>query len=165
MKRGNKLDLFVSLTRQRSIQILIGVGFLYIIMVALEVPFVFDSRFGAVNRGDLNDDVPYSRPFALGSEEELEERDAPVRPVKDALRRESKPERRITEYKSVSGLRFDGGSVVNISGMDGFLGIQKSAKEAFEVGKKIWEEMESGEEILLPPFQIVCRSAKRSTLK
>lgn len=113
-------------------------------MVALEVPFVFDTGFGAVNLEGLNDDVPYSRPFAQRSEEELEKWEAPVRPLKDALRRESKPERRITEYKSVSGLRFDGGSVVNISGMDGFLGIQKEAKEAFEVGKKIWEEMESG---------------------
>jgi hypothetical protein len=140
MKKG-KLDLFVSLSRQRSIQILIGVGFLYIIMVALEVPFVFETGFSAVSEDGLNDDVLY-RPFVLQSEEELEEKEAPVRPLKDA-RRESKPERRITEYKSVSGLRFDG-SVVNISGMDGFLGIQQSAKEAFEVGKKIWEEIESG---------------------
>lgn len=127
-------------------------------MVALEVPFVFDT--GAVNREGLNDDVPYSRPFPQRSEEELEEKEAPVMPLK-----ESKPERRITEYKSVSGLRFDGGSVVNISGMDGFLGIQKSAKEAFEVGKKIWEEMESGEEILLPPFQIFCRVRKTIDFK
>ncbi|GFZ07767.1 Galactosyltransferase family protein [Actinidia rufa] len=141
MKR-EKLDLFVSLSRQRSVQILIGVGFLYIFMVALEIPFVFKTGFKAVTQEGFNS---LSRPFMLQSEEELEEREAPIRPLKDPLRasnRASNPGRRITELRTVSNLRFDG-SVLN-SSKDGFSEIQKSAKEAFEVGKKFWDELESG---------------------
>ncbi|PSR95837.1 Hydroxyproline O-galactosyltransferase [Actinidia chinensis var. chinensis] len=141
MKR-EKLDLFVSLSRQRSVQILIGVGFLYIFMVALEIPFVFKTGFKAVTQEGFNS---LSRPFMLQSEEELEEREAPIRPLKDPLRasnRASNPGGRITELRTVSDLRFDG-SVLN-SSKDGFSEIQKSAKEAFEVGKKFWDELESG---------------------
>ncbi|GFZ12074.1 Galactosyltransferase family protein [Actinidia rufa] len=141
--RREKLDLFVSLSRQRSVQFLIGVGFLYIFMVAVEVPFVFRTGFKAVAQEGLNS---LSRPFVLQSEEELGEREAPIRPLKDPLRasnRPSNPGRRITELRTVSNLRFDG-SVVNNSSRDGFLEIQKSAKEAFEVGKKFWDELESG---------------------
>ncbi|KAL6973329.1 Hydroxyproline O-galactosyltransferase galt5 [Sarracenia purpurea var. burkii] len=147
--KKEKLDLFVSLSRQRSIQILIGVGFLYILMVALEVPFVFKSDgFSAVIeenfQGVFNDAL--SRPHTLGSEEELQGKEAPVRPWKDPPRpstqpTQSKPERRIKEYTTVSSLNFDGSSA-NIS--DGFSAIQKSAKEAFELGKKLWNELKSG---------------------
>ncbi|XP_057473148.1 hydroxyproline O-galactosyltransferase GALT6-like [Actinidia eriantha] len=112
-------------------------------MVAVEVPFVFRTGFKAVAQEGLNS---LSRPFMLQSEEELEEREAPIRPLKDPLRasnRPSNPGRRIAELRTLSNLRFDG-SVVNNSSSDGFSEIQKSAKEAFEVGKKFWDELESG---------------------
>ncbi len=35
-----KFDLFMSLSKQRSIQILIGVGLLYVLLITLEIPFV-----------------------------------------------------------------------------------------------------------------------------
>ncbi|XP_059639914.1 hydroxyproline O-galactosyltransferase GALT6-like [Cornus florida] len=149
MKRA-KLDVFVSLSRQRSIQILIGVGFLYIIMVSMEVPFVFRTGFGAVSQEGsnvfFNDGL--SRPLQLDSEEELEEREAPIRPLTVPLRASNQPSqsetrRQMTGYKTLSNLNLDG-MVVDSNGKDGFLGILKSAKDAFEVGKKVWEEIESG---------------------
>uniref|UniRef100_A0A5B6YLR8 Putative beta-1,3-galactosyltransferase 19 n=1 Tax=Davidia involucrata TaxID=16924 RepID=A0A5B6YLR8_DAVIN len=150
MKRA-KLDMFVSLSRQRPIQVLIGVGFLYVFMVTLEVPFVFKTGFSAVTQEGLNGffNDPLSRPFKLQSEQELEEREAPIRPLKVPLRAsnqpsQSQPERRTTEHKTLSSLNFDASIVYNSSSKDGFSGIQKSAKDAFEVGKKLWEDLESG---------------------
>ncbi|CAK9182835.1 unnamed protein product, partial [Ilex paraguariensis] len=145
MKRA-KLDLFVSLSRKRSIQILICVGLLYILLVSLEVPFVFKAGFSAVTPDGFND--PLSKPFALESEEELARKEAPIRPLKNPFRvpnqsPKSRPERRIREYKILSSLDVDG-SIVNITGKDGFSGILKHAKEAFELGKKLWEELELG---------------------
>ncbi|KAM7475586.1 hypothetical protein LguiB_022829 [Lonicera macranthoides] len=143
MKRG-KLDLFVSLSRQRSVQVLIGVGILYIVMVSLEVPFVFSSVKDEGFNGFFNDALP--RPFVLESEEELVVKKAPIRPLtvpRKVMNQSSKSGRQITEYKTLSSLDFDG-SIVNTGNKDGFLGIQKSVHEAFQAGKKLWAELESG---------------------
>lgn len=135
-----KLDLFNSLSRQRSFQVLVFVGILYILMVSLELPFVFKTGFTAVSQDAFNDVV--SKPFILQSEEELQEKEAPIRPFnlpRKVLNRSS----HVNEYKTLSRLNFDG-IVVNTSSKDGFLGIQKSAIEAFQVGKKFWVELNSG---------------------
>ncbi|CAL5374744.1 unnamed protein product [Camellia sinensis] len=151
MKR-EKLDLFVYLSRQRSIQILICVGFLYVFMVTLEVPFVFRTGFSAVSQEGLNGffNDALSRPLELQSEEELVEKEAPIRPLEVPLRdlnhqpsQSRRPERRVREYKTLSSLNFEK-SVKNSSSKDGFSGILKSAKEAFELGKKLWDDLESG---------------------
>lgn len=139
MKRA-KLDLFKSLSRQRSIQILICVGILYILMVSLEVPFVFKTGFSAVTQESFNDAL--SRPFLLQSEEELQEKEAPIRPL-TLPRKVLNLTSEVKLYKTLSSLNFDG-IVANTNSKDGFLGMQKSAIEAFEVGKKFWVELESG---------------------
>ncbi|KAF8390323.1 hypothetical protein HHK36_024848 [Tetracentron sinense] len=150
MKRG-KLDTVMSLSRHRLIQILIGVGFLYIILMSLEIPFVFRSGFGAVSGENfdefLNDAL--SHPFKLDSEEEMEEKDAPIRPSKVPFMvsqgpfqpsQQRKPERRIGEYKAMSGLIFHEFSF-NSSSKKELSGLQKFAKDAWEVGTKLWEEL------------------------
>ncbi|PSR89625.1 Hydroxyproline O-galactosyltransferase [Actinidia chinensis var. chinensis] len=130
MKKG-KLDLFMSMIGQRSIPILVCVGFLYIFMVTVEVPFVFNTGFSTVTQDGLNGffTEDSSRASVLQSDDE---RESPIRPV-----------RRISEYKPLSRMTFDG-SVVDGTSKSGFSLIQKSAKEAFEAGKKLWEEIESG---------------------
>lgn len=149
MKRA-KLDSFLPLNRRRSILILVGVGFLYLILMSLEVPFVLKTGFAAVSQegfnGFLSDTM--SRPFRLDSEEEIEEKEAPIRPQKMPFRisqgyEQPKPERRMKEYKIVSGLRFDG-SKFNSSNKDGFSELEKAAKDAWLVGKKLWEEIKTG---------------------
>ncbi|KAL3335573.1 hypothetical protein AABB24_031682 [Solanum stoloniferum] len=142
MKRA-KFDLFMSLSRQRSLQVLILFGLLYVILVGLEVPFVFRNGFSLVSQDGFGTGQ-FSKSFVLDSEEELEEKEAPNRPLDVPLMvpNQSKPERKIREIKShLSSLIFDG-SYVNMTSNDGFSGILKSAKEAFEVGKKFWKELE-----------------------
>ncbi|KAK2965924.1 hypothetical protein RJ640_005340 [Escallonia rubra] len=144
MKKA-KIDLFVRLSRKRSIQILIGVGVLYMLMVSLEIPFVFTTGFTAVTREGFK---------ALDSE--FEGKDVPIRPFtvpRKVLLNQSQPQSEsprfgghngIAEYKTLSGLTFNG-NFMNSSGKDGFSGIEKSAREAFEVGKRMWVGLESGE--------------------
>ncbi|XP_004241559.1 hydroxyproline O-galactosyltransferase GALT6 [Solanum lycopersicum] len=142
MKRA-KFDLFMSLSRQRSLQVLILFGFLYLFLVGLEVPFVFRNGFSLVSQDGFGTGQ-FSKSFVLDSEEELEEKEAPNRPLDVPLMvpNQSKTERKIRGIKSpLSSLVFDG-SYVNMTSNDGFSGILKSAKEAFEVGKKFWKELE-----------------------
>ncbi|KAJ8563241.1 hypothetical protein K7X08_031693 [Anisodus acutangulus] len=142
MKRA-KFDLFMSLSRQRLLQVLIFIGLCYLLLVGLEVPFVFKNGFSLVSQEGFGTGQ-FSNSFVLDSEEELEEKDAPNRPidVPFLVPSELKHERKIREIKSpLSSLVFDG-SYVNMTSNDGFSGILKSAKEAFEVGKKFWKELE-----------------------
>ncbi|KAJ1438991.1 Glycosyl transferase, family 31 [Sesbania bispinosa] len=53
--RTGKLDTFVSLTRQRSFQILIAIALLYVLLFTLEIPFVFRT---AVRRLALEEEPP-----------------------------------------------------------------------------------------------------------
>ncbi|OIT33434.1 PREDICTED: hydroxyproline O-galactosyltransferase GALT6-like [Nicotiana attenuata] len=145
MKRA-KFDLFMSLSRQRSVQVLIFIGFLYVVLVGFEVPFVFRNGFSLVSQDGFGTGQ-FSKSFVLDSEEELAEKKAPIRPLFDVPLQvppiqSSKPERNIREIKNpLSSLVFDG-SFVNMTSKDGFSGILKSAKEAFEVGRKLWKELE-----------------------
>ncbi|KAK4375624.1 hypothetical protein RND71_006301 [Anisodus tanguticus] len=142
MKRA-KFDLFMSLSRQRMVQVLIFMGLCYVLLVGLEVPLVFKNGFSLVSQDGFGTGQ-FSNSFVLDSEEDLEEKDAPNRPIDVPLLVPSqfKNERKIREIKSVlSSLVFDG-SYVNMTSNDGFSGILKSAKEAFEVGKKFWKELE-----------------------
>nr|GMC60444.1 hydroxyproline O-galactosyltransferase GALT6-like [Ipomoea batatas]GMD03415.1 hydroxyproline O-galactosyltransferase GALT6-like [Ipomoea batatas] len=151
MKRA-KFDLVLSFSRKKSVQILIFMGLVYVIMVVLEVPFVFRTGFSSVyqegfgNGGYLSSS---SRPEVLDSEESLEEKEAPNRPLDVAFRvpTDSWPERRIKELPNhpLSTLVLDG-SFSNVSSKHGFAGILKSATEAFELGKKVWEELELARE-------------------
>lgn len=140
MKRGKfvKLDNFVSLTRQRSVQILIGVGLLYILLVTVEIPLVFKTGFSSVSQEFL------TRPSKLESEEDLEEREAPSRPLEKVSINAYQPiPSQLAEHKILSGLILDNGTF-DLRGKDGSLELYKSAKNAWKVGKKIWDELESG---------------------
>ncbi|KAL8091730.1 hydroxyproline O-galactosyltransferase GALT6-like [Apium graveolens] len=121
-------------------QVLVFVGFLYVVMVSLEVPFVFKNGLSVVSQEGFNDVV--SRPFVLESEEELEEKVAPLRPFNQP-RKVLNQSLHFKEFAILSRLNFDG-IVVNTSSQGGFLGIQKSAVEALQVGKKFWVELNSG---------------------
>ncbi|KAF5192368.1 Hydroxyproline o-galactosyltransferase, partial [Thalictrum thalictroides] len=123
--------------------------------MSLEFPFVFNS--GVISsvsnegfNGFFNDAL--SRSIKLESEEELEEKEAPSRPTKVPFRvfqgtyqpsQPKIPKRLMRERKTVSGLVFEESSF-NSSGVDGFFELEKSAKDAWVVGKKLWEELESG---------------------
>ncbi|GAB4845548.1 hypothetical protein Ancab_038953 [Ancistrocladus abbreviatus] len=132
MRRG-KLDACIGITRQRSVQILVCLGFLYMIFMGFEVPLFFNS----VSRDDGVDGSSFSfqsdtfswRAQKLDSEEELQEKEAPFRPLKRPLRdsalhspsSSSKPLRLTREYKTISGLNFDW-RALNSTKKDGFFG-------------------------------------------
>ncbi|KAI3454600.1 hypothetical protein Pfo_011263 [Paulownia fortunei] len=140
MKRAN-IDLLFSVSRQRSVRMLIVLGLLYILLVCFEVPFVFKNGFGSVSQEGLfsnSNGFLSSKPFLLESEENLEEKEAPVRPLDVPY--QSIPERKIKEFVKtpLSSLNFTAG-IVNLS-LEG--GILKSAKDALELGRKLWQELE-----------------------
>ncbi|XP_076947664.1 hydroxyproline O-galactosyltransferase GALT6-like [Bidens hawaiensis] len=131
---------------KRSIQFLVGLGCLYLVTVVLEAPFV--SKI-VTQEEDEESSIFFTdklKPYVLDSEEELQNKKAPIRPhFQQFVKPSSIPSQfnRIREFKAVSTLNFDVNSL-NGEPKDGFGGIQKSAKEAFAVGKKFWAEIESG---------------------
>ncbi|KAM0982565.1 hypothetical protein ACFXTH_015463 [Malus domestica] len=133
--RRAKLDrfgTFFSVNRQRSIQILIAVGFLYLLLVTVEIPFVFKTGFSTISPDSL------SRPIRLHSKEDVEEKDAPSRPLEQVSQNSYQPtqSRRPREPNFVSGLVFDPKTFDSE--------LYKPAKVAWEVGRKFWGEVESG---------------------
>ncbi|KAG8379084.1 hypothetical protein BUALT_Bualt07G0051400 [Buddleja alternifolia] len=135
MKRAN-LELLFSVSRQRSIRALIVVGFLYILLVSFEVPFLFKNGFASVSQDTVfsnsNNGFLNSKSFLL---ENVDVKEAPVRPLDFAF--QSRPDRKI-EKTPLSSLNFTAG-IENLS-LDS--GISKSAKDAFEIGRKLWRELE-----------------------
>ncbi|KAK8526516.1 hypothetical protein V6N12_020986 [Hibiscus sabdariffa] len=73
MKRA-KWDSFVSLSRLRLVQFLMGVLFLYLLFMSFEIPLVFKTG----SAGFYTDALP--RPLFLESEEDFTDKSAPARP-------------------------------------------------------------------------------------
>ncbi|KAG9449633.1 hypothetical protein H6P81_009598 [Aristolochia fimbriata] len=153
MKRG-KIDVVFSVSRQRSFQILIALGLLYFVVVTLEIPFVFRDNDARTSSGDaltgfLADSLP-----SLQSEEDRQEMDAPMRPRKLSFKvsegeslKPSLPSTPSPNLKILSGLNFmanvnrtKGGAHQN----PGFSELQKSAKDAWELGGTFWKELVDG---------------------
>lgn len=134
MKRAN-LELLFSVSRRRSIRVLILLGIFYILFVCCEFPFLFKNgeKMFTSNDGFFN-----SKPFLLESEENLEEKEAPLRPVDFAY--QSVADGRIREFARhpLSGLNFTAG-IANSSSKGSIL---KSANDALELGQKLWRELE-----------------------
>ncbi|CDY36919.1 BnaA06g17040D [Brassica napus] len=129
-------------SKKRSIQILMAVGVLYMLLVTLEIPLVYRSGFNTLSHD------PLTRPDHLGSELDLQERRrAPGRPFRSLIYQETvsvaparSQRRRLSQEIVISGLKFD----PDPSSRDESLELHESAKEAWEVGRKLWEELESG---------------------
>lgn len=131
--------MIVSFTRQRSIQILLIIGVLYLLLVSLEIPLVFRAGSSVVSQDSL------SRPSPLESEEDLEEREAPSRPLENISRNSLQPTpSRLNQFnKIISGLALETEAFESRS-EDAISEFYRSAKIASEVGKKFWDELESG---------------------
>ncbi|KAK9054496.1 hypothetical protein SSX86_025574 [Deinandra increscens subsp. villosa] len=144
MKR-TKLDWLMNLRKKRSIQLLICLAVLYLVMVVLEAPFV--SKIVSQEDSFFIDEFS-KKPYALDSEEDLEEKEAPIRPQNVPKIVAKTPmgsihSRKTRKFEAFSTLNFDINSL-NGEPKNGFGGIQTSAKEAFTVGKRFWNEIESG---------------------
>ncbi|XP_051123215.1 hydroxyproline O-galactosyltransferase GALT6-like [Andrographis paniculata] len=136
MKRANS-DLLFSLSRQRSVRLLIVLGILYLILVIFEFPFVL---FGSVSQEGLfgsSNGLSHSNSFLVESESSLGRKKS--RPID--FPQKSRPERKIKEVgrTPLSGLNFSAG-IANL-GVES--GISSSAKYALNLGSKVWRELES----------------------
>ncbi|CAK9172228.1 unnamed protein product [Ilex paraguariensis] len=143
MKRG-KFESLVSVSRLRSIQALMGVLFLYLVLMSLEIPLVVKTQFGL---GSVEVETTESltiQPVRVDSEDKFAEKEESIVPFRVSQRTFPRtPERKMKEFKKISGLVFDEKAFNSVSENE-FSELHKMARHAFEVGKKIWEEIESG---------------------
>ncbi|KAL1090305.1 hypothetical protein V6Z11_D07G079100 [Gossypium hirsutum] len=135
--------MFISLTKQRFVQILIIVGFLYIVLVSVEIPFVFLTGFSSLSQESL------TRLPGLSREVNVQEKDSPIRPL-NWVSKSSPPPVQFLHHRRQ--LKYQGGFISNLSfdaktfdptTKDRSLELHKSAKVAWELGRKLWEELES----------------------
>ncbi|KAH1131131.1 hypothetical protein J1N35_002509 [Gossypium stocksii] len=135
--------MFISLTKQRFVQILIIVGFLYIVLVSVEIPFVFLTGFSSLSQESL------TRLPGLSREVNVQEKDSPIRPL-NWVSKSSPPPAQFLHHRRQ--LKYQGGFISNLSfdaktfdptTKDRSLELHKSAKVAWELGRKLWEELES----------------------
>ncbi|XP_022727197.1 hydroxyproline O-galactosyltransferase GALT4-like [Durio zibethinus] len=142
MKRAKFYSL-VSPSRLRLVQSLIGVLFLYLLFMSFEIPLVLKTDSG----GFFTDSLP--RPLFLVSEEGFTYKSAPARPANDPdhLRQPGSwtPERKLREFKEISGLLFNQSSFDGYDSKDEFSVLHKTARHAFVVGKKLWDDLQSGQ--------------------
>ncbi|KAI9170126.1 hypothetical protein LWI28_022915 [Acer negundo] len=154
MKR-TKFDSVLPLSRLRMIQFLMGVMFLYLLVMSFEIPLVFRTGSGSDDDDDgsmmgfFTDAVPKH----VLLEMEAEHLVAASRPSRGSSltthHREFSPSperQRMREFKRVSGLFFNESMFDDMDGpKDEFSVLHKSAKQAWVAGRKVWEELGSAE--------------------
>ncbi|OMP01001.1 hypothetical protein CCACVL1_03205 [Corchorus capsularis] len=144
MKRA-KFDSLVSPSRLRLLQFLMGVLFLYLLFMSFEIPLVLRTGFGSGSGGFFPDTL--SRPLILESEEDFTDKSAPARPLNDLdpvpQPGSRTPERKMREFNKLSGLLFNESSFDTNDSKDEFSVLHKSARHAFVVGKKLWDDLQS----------------------
>lgn len=131
--------MFVSLTKQRSVHILIALALLYILLVSIEIPFLFHTGLNFVSQDSL------VRNAGLKSQEELAEKRAPTRPLKSLFHEDSNSPSRShhpDRHMILSSLKFDA-ETFDPSRQDGSFELHKSAKVAWELGRELWEDLKS----------------------
>lgn len=133
MKRG-KFDSLISVSRIRSIQILMGFLFLYLVLMSLEIPLVLRNGLG-LESPELDSTISINTlPIRSPETSEYFVKESPVWNLQ---------ERKKEQFKKVSGLTFDENAFDSVS-KDDFSELHATVRDAFAVGKKIFEEIESG---------------------
>ncbi|KAK9119526.1 hypothetical protein Scep_017619 [Stephania cephalantha] len=149
--KSKKLDKFASLSRRRSVQILIILGLLYLLLMIFEIPIMLRSNLTGLRtegfNGVLND--------ALSLSLKLNNRGAPSRPSKVSFRvfndsisvnrsKQRNPMREKRLNSVVSSLVFQDRFFMNNESGIGASELQRTAKDAWRVGEKHWAELELG---------------------
>lgn len=148
MKRA-KFDSVISVSRLRSIQVLMGLLFLYFLLVTLEIPLISKLGFGLESYELISTPFDNNSKFSrLNSVGELSGSSKdPVFPSRVVSRRAnmgfSLPHRKMGEFKKISGLIFDE-KVFDSFDKDEFSELHKVVRDAFVAGKKLFQDIESG---------------------
>ncbi|OWM90456.1 hydroxyproline O-galactosyltransferase GALT6-like [Punica granatum] len=146
-KSDAKLDMFWSLTGHRSLQILICVAFLYLLLVTVEIPYVFISGIGSLPQ-DPTALTRTSQTPHLQTGRDLQEKHAPTRPqITVSVNSDELAPTGLTDNKPrriVSGLNFDRALRPRGAVPGGSSELHKSAAVAWQVGRKLWQDLQSG---------------------
>ncbi|GAA0160322.1 glycosyltransferase [Lithospermum erythrorhizon] len=142
MKKG-RLDSLISASRRRSVQLLMLVIILYLLLMSFQMPLVL--RTGMLGGGFGGPEIEVSelfidsRPVEFDVHEEFVKRE-----VEESSNVSSRGYWRGGELKKVSGLSFDENAFNSID-KDEFSELHRAARDAFVLGKKVFEEIERGE--------------------
>ncbi|KAI7993196.1 Hydroxyproline O-galactosyltransferase GALT6 [Camellia lanceoleosa] len=127
--KKTKFDTVVAVSRHRSIQVLMGALFLYLLLMGLEIPLVLKTGLGFGS----GDGSLYAQLIRINEEDESTQSEASD--VEESFRVSQRSFVRTRQHKKVSGLVFDDSAFGNNSVL------HKMAINAFVVGKKLWEEI------------------------
>lgn len=133
MKRP-KFDSLMSVSRIRSIQILMGFLFLYLLIMSLEIPLVLRTGLGLESSEDDSTVSIYTLPIRNPDASEFSEKHASQLLLQ---------KRKMEGFKKLSGLTFDENAFDSVD-QDEFSDLHRAVRDAFVVGKKVLEEIESG---------------------
>lgn len=133
--KKEKFDSLISVSRLRSIQLLTGLLFLYILLMSFQIPLIFRTGLGHEFFDQESEISIHTLPFRTkNAGKELSVKETPIF---------RSPERKMGEFKELSGLKFDEHSFDNVS-KDNFSELHRSVKDAFLLGKKMFEEIQLG---------------------
>ncbi|CAA2969183.1 hydroxyproline O-galactosyltransferase GALT6-like [Olea europaea var. sylvestris] len=136
MKRA-KFDSLISMSRFRSIQVLLGLLFLYLLFVSFEIPLVLRTGLWLESSEVESTETLISNPIIRSVNDNQFSRKEKEKQVFRS------PARKMGEYKKISGLIFDENAFNSVS-KDEFSELHRAARDAFVLGKKFLQEFESG---------------------
>ncbi|XP_074558005.1 hydroxyproline O-galactosyltransferase GALT6-like [Curcuma longa] len=149
MMRRSKLEpSYNPCTRKRFLHFLLLLGLLYLSFVILcEFPFVSRRFTPLTAAGNLRGGDAVARPISLHSKDETQEMRAPVRPflfpyrqvasASAPLPHRTRPRRRSLVVSGLAQLE------LNARGNGSFSELHKSAWDAWEVGRKVFEDLKA----------------------
>ncbi|PIN15231.1 Galactosyltransferase [Handroanthus impetiginosus] len=132
-----KLESLISLSRLRSIQVLTGLLFLYLIFISFEIPMVLKAGLG-LESPEVEPTLPLisNQVFRAQNDNQFSTKEK-EKPVFRAQ------ERKIREFREISGLIFDDDAFNSVS-KDEFSELHRVVRDAFALGKKVLEDLKSG---------------------
>ncbi|KAL3654164.1 hypothetical protein CASFOL_003845 [Castilleja foliolosa] len=133
-----KIDSLVSLSRLRSIQVLSGLLFLYLIFITFEIPMVLKAGLG-LESPEAESNLPLTSHPNFGAQN-----DNQLLANKRERHASRTQERKMgDEFKKISGLIFDENAFNSVS-RDEFSELHKVVRDAFVSGKKVLGDFKSG---------------------
>ncbi|KAK6160091.1 hypothetical protein DH2020_003472 [Rehmannia glutinosa] len=151
MNKRAKFDSLISLSRLRSIQVLTGLLFLYLVFITFEIPMVLKAGLG-LESPEVESSLPLISHPTFGAQNDNQFSKKEKEPL--VFR---KQERKMGEFKKISGLIFDENAFNSIS-KDEFSELHRVVRDAFVLGKKVLEDLKSGKVIR----EIENRTTKRA---
>ncbi|GFP91570.1 probable beta-1 3-galactosyltransferase 19 [Phtheirospermum japonicum] len=149
-----KIDSLISLSRLRSIQVLSGLLFLYLIFITFEIPMVLKAGLG-LESPEAESNLPLISHPIFGAQNDnqfsTKERERHVFRTHD---------RKMGEFKKISGLIFDENAFNSVS-KDEFSELHKVVRDAFVSGKKVLDDLMSGK-VMMTTSEVENRTAKKA---